>query len=97
MFCQPFLQRQTTFVTVGNHVIFCTYIRTERVGKFTTVSLIIDEVSCSKEQVPHRFCSKPLYERCFHTRCIFPQQPRAKNEIFRSRLLGKIQRLAYNT
>ena len=59
-----------SYITVGNHVIFCTYIRKELVGKLITVCLILNEFSCDKKQIPHRFCSKSLLKRRFHARCI---------------------------
>ena len=41
--------------TVGNHVIFYTYIRTERERIFVIISLILNEFSYGKAQIPHRF------------------------------------------
>ena len=41
--------------TVGNHVIFYTYIRTERVRILVIISLILNEFSYGKAQIPHRF------------------------------------------
>ena len=38
-------------ITVGNHMIFYTYIQTEQVGKLITVSLILDEFSWGKDAV----------------------------------------------
>ena len=40
--------------------IFCTNISTERVRKVITVSLIFNEFSRGKEQIPYHFCSKPI-------------------------------------
>ena len=56
---------------VGNQVIFCTYIQTERVRKFITVS---NEFSCGKVQMPRRFCSKPSFSYILY----FSTEPRAK-------------------
>ena len=41
--------------TVGNHVTFYTYIRTERVSIFVIISLMLNEFSYRKVQIPHRF------------------------------------------
>ena len=43
--------------TVGNHVTFYTYIRTERVSIFVIISLMLNDFSYRKAQIPHRFCS----------------------------------------
>ena len=43
--------------TVGNHVTFYTYIRTERVSIFVIILLKLNEFSYRKAQIPHRFCS----------------------------------------
>ena len=56
--------------TVGNHVIFSN-IRTELVGKFVTVSLILDEFSWNKEQILCSFYSKPLYQKHFQQAVFF--------------------------
>ena len=45
------------FNTVGNHVTFYTYIRTERVSIFVIILLKLNEFSYRKAQIPHRFCS----------------------------------------
>ena len=66
--------------TVGNHVIF--YIRTELVGKFVTVSLILGEFSWNKEQILCSFYSKPLYQKHFHTSCIFPFKLEQRMKLF---------------
>ena len=44
------------FHTVGNHVTVYTYIRTERVSIFVIISLMLNEFSYGKAQIPHRFC-----------------------------------------
>ena len=36
----------------GNHVTFCTHIRTERVRKLFIIFLILNEFSCSKMEIP---------------------------------------------
>ena len=43
-------------ITGGNHVTFYTYIRTERVSIFVIISLMLNEFSYGKAQIPHRFC-----------------------------------------
>ena len=60
-------------VTVGNHVTFCTYLRTERVRKLIIVSLILNEFSCGKMQV--------LKSR-FQARCIFPHKLEQRMKVF---------------
>ena len=47
----------SSYDTVGNHVTFYTYIRTERVSIFVIISLMLNEFSYRKAQIPHRFCS----------------------------------------
>ena len=37
-------------ITVGNHLIFRTYIRTERIRIFVTISLILNEFSTVKRR-----------------------------------------------
>ena len=41
--------------TVGNHVIFYTYIRTGRIRTFVIISLMLNEFSYGKAQIPDRF------------------------------------------
>ena len=68
--------------TVGNHVIFYTYIRTERVRTFVIIYLILNAFSYGKAQIPHSFCSKPLSKRCFHARCSFPYNLEQRQNVF---------------
>ena len=67
-------------------MIFYTYIRTERVRIFVIISLIIslmlNEFSYGKAQIPHRFCSKPLSKRFFHARCSFPHILEQRHSVF---------------
>ena len=67
---------------MGNHVIFCTYIRTERVRTFVIISLILSAFSYGKAQIPHRFCNKPLSKRYFHARCSFPHYLEQRQNVF---------------
>ena len=67
---------------VGNHVIFYTYIRTERVRTFVIISLILNAFSYGKAQIPHRFYGKPLSMRCFHARCSFPHNLEQRQNVF---------------
>ena len=68
--------------TVGNYVVFYTYIRTERIRKFVIISLILNAFSYGKAQIPHRFSSKPLSMRCFHARCSFPHNLEQRQNVF---------------
>ena len=68
--------------TVGNHVIFYTYIRTEWVRTFVIIYLILNAFSYDKVQIPHSFCSKPLSKRCFHARCSFPHNLEQRQNVF---------------
>ena len=58
-FYSPYSRRWSTVdsATVGNHVTFYTYIRTERVSIFVIICLMLNEFSYRKAQIPHRFCS----------------------------------------
>ena len=53
--CLVFAQRIQS--TLGRHMIFYTYIRTELIRIFVIISLLFNEFSYSKVQIPHRFCS----------------------------------------
>ena len=68
--------------TVGNHATFCTYIRTEWVGKLIIVSLMLNEFSCDKVQILCRFSSKSFDKSRFHTRCIFPHKLEQGMKVF---------------
>ena len=61
-------------IMVGNHVTFCTYIRTERVRKLIIISLILNEYSCGKVQILLRFSRKSLGKSPFHARYFFPHK-----------------------
>ena len=67
MIFSTYIRDHVIFSTyIRDHVIFSTYIRKEWVRKSITVSLILHEFSCGKEQIPCRFCSKPLCYRHLH-------------------------------
>ena len=68
--------------TVGNHVVFYTYIRTERIRNFVIISLIFNASSYGKAQIPHRFCSKLLSMRYFHACCSFPHNLEQRQNVF---------------
>ena len=48
------MTRDQKYFTVGNHMIFCTYIQAERVRMFVIISLILNEFSYGKAQTHHR-------------------------------------------
>ena len=70
------------FITVGNHVIFYSYIRTEPVRIFVMISLILDEFSYGKAQIPHGFLYQPLSKSCCYGRCIFPHNLEQRLKVF---------------
>ena len=76
------LSTESRKFTVGNHVIFYTYIRTERVRIFVIISLMLNEFSYGKAQIPHRFCSKLLSKSFFHARCSFPHILEQRHSVF---------------
>ena len=80
--CVPLVILTFLCFTVGNHMIFYTYIRTERVRTFVNISLIFNAFSYGKAQIPHRFCSKPLSKRCFHARCSFSHNLEQRQNVF---------------
>ena len=59
-----------------------TYIRTERVKIFVIISLMLNEFSYGKAQIPHRFCSRPLFKRCFQARSCFPHNLEQRRSVF---------------
>ena len=69
-------------ITVGNHVIFYSYIRTEPVRIFVIISLILNEFSYGKAQIPHGFLYQPLSKSCCYGRCIFPHNLEQRLSVF---------------
>ena len=84
-------QIQDRTVKVGNHVTFCTCIRTEQVRELFIIFLILNEFSCIKVEVP---C---LYSQCWNIYVIlcyamyFSTQAPARTSICCSSLCGEIQ------
>ena len=68
--------------TVGNHVIFYSYIRTEPIRIFVIISLILNEFSYGKAQIPHGFLYQPLSKSRCYGRCIFPRNLEQRLKVF---------------
>ena len=81
----------------GNHMIFYTYIRTERVKIFVIISLMLSGFSYGKAQIPHRFCSKPLSQRLFHALCRFPHNLEQRQNVFARGFVENYNSLTQNT
>ena len=82
--------------TVDNHVIFYTYIQTERVRRFVIIFLILNAFSYGKAHIPHRFCSKPLDMRCFHALCSFPHNLEHRQDVFARSCIENYSALTQN-
>ena len=66
---------------VGNHDILHLY--SDRKDKnIRHISLILNEFSYGKVQIPHCFCSMPLSKRCLHACCIFPHNLKQRQKVF---------------
>ena len=68
--------------TVGNHVIFYTYIWIKWIRIFIIISLMHNGFSYGKAQIPHRFCSMPLFKSCLHGCGIFPHNLEQRHKVF---------------
>ena len=85
--------------TVGNHVLFQTYIRTERRRIFVSISLKHNEFLYGKAQMPRRFFffEQIVISESFSWTLYFSTQPRAKTFCLCSRLCRKRKRITLNT
>ena len=69
--------------------LFCTCIRIERVRKLFMISLILNELSCSKVQILCLYSQQKAISVLNAVHCVFPRNL-AKNFILCSRLCGNI-------